>query len=131
AAFVNAQKAARNFFVSPSFFGRLKAGKSSAAGALRAKKRFRRASPRKRFAEASLALADGVTLAEEQRDAPQAGNADDGVDHAADHRGLPAAEVGHQVELKQADQQPVDGAEDGDDERSTIQHDVSTPFPPA
>ena len=64
---------------------------------------------------------NGRALAEQQRDAPQAGDADDGVDDAGKRRGLSAADVRHQDELEQADQQPVDAAQYGENQGNAVQ----------
>ena len=61
-------------------------------------------------------IGGGHALAEEQGNAPQARDAHDGVDHAADDRALAAADLGHQVKLEKSYQQPVDGADDGYDQ---------------
>ena len=54
-----------------------------------------------------------IAIAEQQRNAPQAGDAHHRIDDAADDRGLTAANVGNQIEAEQAHQQPVDAADDG------------------
>lgn len=62
-------------------------------------------------------------FAEQQGYAPQGGYAHNGVDHAADGRRLPAEEVGHQVKAEQADKQPVDAADDAQQQGYAVQHD--------
>jgi len=52
-------------------------------------------------------------LTEQQSNAPQTGDAYDGVYDAADNCSLAAAHICHQVEFEKTDQQPVDGADDG------------------
>lgn len=53
-------------------------------------------------------LLDGVGLAaEQQRHAPDRGQAHQRVDHAADSGGLPTKQIGHQVKSEQADAAPV------------------------
>ena len=46
-----------------------------------------------------------IVLPEQQGDAPQSGDADDGVDHAADPGGLPAEDPRDQIEPREADQE--------------------------
>lgn len=56
---------------------------------------------------------DGIRLAaEQQRHAPDRGQAHQRVDHAADRGGLPAEQVGDHVESKQSDTAPVQPADD-------------------
>jgi len=86
---------------------------------------FRRGRVKKRLWERRFprALFGGAgALAEEQGDAPQTRDAHDGVDDAAHGRGLAAENVGDEVKLKKSHEQPVDGADDGDGQRSTIKH---------
>ena len=61
-------------------------------------------------------------VAKKQRDAPQPGCTDQGVDNAAEHGALPAEEPCNQVELKDADEEPVDGADDNQQQRKGIEH---------
>ena len=74
-----------------------------------------------------MGLCLGHALAEQQRNAPQSGNTDDGVDDAADGGSLTAANICHKVESEQTHKQPVDGADDRYDKGSTIKHKI-TPF---
>ena len=61
-----------------------------------------------------------ILVPEEQGDAPQSSQTHQCVDDPADHTGGAAAEKGHQVELEEPDQPPVDPADDGQDQRDFI-----------
>ena len=65
-------------------------------------------------------LVVGFAGAEEERDAPDAGERNDGINDAAEDRGLAAAQPCHKVKLEQADAAPVQRADDGEDQRNTI-----------
>ena len=52
-----------------------------------------------------------ILVPEEQGDAPQSSQTHQCVDDPADHTGGAAAEKGHQVELEEPDQTPVDSAD--------------------
>ena len=54
-------------------------------------------------------------LSEQKRDAPESREADQRIDHAADQRGLSAADPCHEIEFRKADQAPVDRADDRED----------------
>ena len=62
---------------------------------------------------------DGVA-AEEQRDAPERGEADQRVDHAADGGGLSAEEPRDEIKAEQPDAAPVDAADDKQREGDAI-----------
>ena len=66
------------------------------------------------------ALAIVCSFPEDQGNAPQGGQAHQGVDHPAGHAGLPAEEGGHDVEAEQADAAPVEPADDGQDQGQFI-----------
>jgi hypothetical protein len=61
-------------------------------------------------------------LAEQKRDAPQTRNSYQRINHAAEYGRLTAEQVGHQIERKQTHQQPVDGSDDDQNQRYTVQH---------
>lgn len=61
-------------------------------------------------------------LLEKQRNAPKTRNAYDGVNDAGNGSRLSAENVGDKVKLKKTDQQPVDGSDDGDNQRSVVKH---------
>ena len=48
----------------------------------------------------------GFPRGEEHGDAPKPRRADNGIQHAGDHRRLPAEQEGNQIKLKQADKPP-------------------------
>ena len=62
-----------------------------------------------------------LTAPEEQCDAPDSGKAHQCVDHAGEYGHLAAAEKGHRVEAEQADAAPVEGTDNGQDQRQFIQ----------
>ena len=61
-----------------------------------------------------------AVLAEKQRDAPQTGNADQCIDHAADDGHLTAAEKCDAVKAENADAAPVQGAHDREDQGESV-----------
>lgn len=65
---------------------------------------------------------DHFAVAEEKGDAPQAGGANQGVDDAAEHGCLAAKDRGDQIELEDADQPPVDGADDDQKQCNFVQN---------
>ena len=60
-----------------------------------------------------LDLVKGLASAKQQRDAPNTGKTYNGVDNAAEQRGLSATDPGNDVKLKQSDAAPVECAHDG------------------
>ena len=68
-----------------------------------------------------LILQRVIAGAEEQRNAPHARQSDYGIDDAGDHGGGPAAYPRNEIELEQTDAAPVQGADDGDNQRDAIQ----------
>jgi len=79
-------------------------------------------------AEHLRSLLDGHPLAEQQRDAPQPCSAHQRVNDTADGGGLPAEEIGDQVELEHAHQRPVDGTDNDQCQRDLIKHGFSLLF---
>ena len=67
------------------------------------------------------------TSAEQKRNAPDAGQTDNGVDDAADSRGLSAKDPCHKVKFENADQTPVDGADDAENQCKSV-HELSSLF---
>ena len=63
----------------------------------------------------------GDLVPEQQRNAPHSGKAHQGIDNAADHAAGAAAGKGHQIKPEQTDAAPVQGADDGNDQRNAIQ----------
>ena len=59
---------------------------------------------------------------EQQGDAPQCGDAHDGIDHAADQAGLTAADERYQVKLKKTDGAPVKSTDDDEHQGYFIKH---------
>ena len=64
----------------------------------------------------------GFACAKQQRDAPNTGKSYNGVDDAAEQRGLSAADPCNEVKLKQSDTAPVERAYDGQNQRNAIQN---------
>ncbi len=62
-----------------------------------------------------------LAVAEQQRDAPQAGESYNAVNDAADKRGLSPEKIGDQVKLKQRDESPIDCAKDDQKKGYAIQ----------
>ena len=62
---------------------------------------------------AGSAFVAAAAFAEQQADAPEAGEADEGVDDAGDDGGLAAEDPGDEVKFENADQAPIQGADDG------------------
>ena len=60
--------------------------------------------------------------AEEKRDAPQAGQGYQGVDHTAYRGILSSKEMSDDIVAEQPDAAPVDGADDHQDQSDSIQH---------
>ena len=59
-------------------------------------------------------------FAENERDTPNSGKGDDCVDNSADEGVLSAEKPGNGIELKQPNSSPIQGADDGKDQRNTI-----------
>lgn len=70
-------------------------------------------------------------IAEQQRDAPQTGDAHQGIDNAADGSQLAAADKGHAVKGEQSHAAPVQRTDDDQDQSNAIHnlHDGFPPFP--
>ena len=70
-------------------------------------------------------------ITEQQRDTPQAGDAHQRIDNAADNGQLTAADKGYAVKGKQAHTAPVQRTDDDQDQSNTIHnlHDGFPPFP--
>ena len=66
--------------------------------------------------------------AEQEGDAPQAGNTDDGIDDPADYRILATKDPGDKVKLENTHQAPVDATDDGQKLCQSIQHNEFPPF---
>lgn len=64
----------------------------------------------------------GLAGAKQQRNAPNTGKSYNGVDDAAEQRGLSAADPCNEVKLKQSDAAPVESANDGQNQRNAIQN---------
>ena len=58
-----------------------------------------------------------LSSAKQQRDAPQTGQPDQRIDHAADAGGLTAEDPRDQIEFCESDEAPVDRTDDRKDER--------------
>ena len=69
-------------------------------------------------------LLDGGMLGEEQGDAPQPCRAYQRIDDAAPDRRLTAEDPRHQIELKYADQRPVDGPDNDQHQCDRVYHKV-------
>lgn len=69
-------------------------------------------------------LLDGGMLGEEQGDAPQPCRAYQRIDDAAPDRRLTAEDPSHQIELKYADQRPVDGPDNDQHQCDRVYHKV-------
>ena len=69
-----------------------------------------------------LDLVKGLASAKQQRDAPNACKAYNGVDDAAEQRGLSATDPGNDVELEESDAAPVERAYNGQNQRNAIQY---------
>jgi len=67
-------------------------------------------------------LAVLISLAEEKRDAPNARQGDDGVNDTADEGALPTTDPSDDIKLEKADAAPVERADNGKDQRNTIQN---------
>ena len=65
---------------------------------------------------------DEGTLAEQQRNAPDARQRHQCVEDPADNCALPAENPGDDIELKQPDAAPVQRAQDDQDQSNAIQH---------
>ena len=80
----------------------------------------------------SLRILQRVVLAgaEQQRDAPDTGQSDHGLDDPRRYGGSAAADPGNQIELEQTYATPVQRADDGNDQRDAIQyhHERTYPF---
>ena len=63
-----------------------------------------------------------ISSAEEKRDAPQAGQGYQGVDHTAYRGILSSKEMSDDIVAEQPDAAPVDGADDHQDQSDSIQH---------
>lgn len=62
---------------------------------------------------------------EKHRDAPEASDADDRVDHAADARGLATEDPRDQIEPRESHESPVDSADNGEDQAKCIHTSIS------
>ena len=62
------------------------------------------------------------TIAEQQGNAPESGDADEGIDDAADDGELAAADRCDDVEAEDADAPPVQRADDDKNQRNIIQY---------
>ena len=69
-----------------------------------------------------LDLVKGLASAKQQRNAPNAGKAYQGIDDAAQQRGLSATDPGNDVKLKQSNAAPVERAYNGQNQRNAIQY---------
>ena len=65
------------------------------------------------FGRLALFVNAAATSAEEERDAPQTGQCDHGVNNSGQQRILSAEDPGYQIELENANQTPVDAADNG------------------
>ena len=63
-----------------------------------------------------------ISLAEEQRDAPQTGETDQGEDNAADGGGLTAKEPADEIEAENTDRAPVERADNAQDKSNSVHH---------
>ena len=69
-----------------------------------------------------LDLIKDLASAKQQRNAPNTGKSYNGVDDAAQQRGLSAADPRYNIKLKQSDAAPVERANDGQNQRNAIQY---------
>ena len=67
-------------------------------------------------------LAVLISLSGEKRDAPNACQGDYGVNDTADKGALPTADPSDDIKLEKADAAPVERADNGKDQRNTIQN---------
>jgi hypothetical protein len=67
-------------------------------------------------------LAVLISLSEKKRDAPNARQGDDGVNDTADKGALPTTDPSDNIKLEKADAAPVERADNGKDQRNTIQN---------
>ena len=65
-------------------------------------------------------VAGFLALPEQERDAPESGDADQCVDDSAEGRHLSAAQEGHNIEAENSDAAPVQGADNRQDEGNLI-----------
>ena len=65
---------------------------------------------------------------EQERCAPQTGQANNGVDDSAEQGILTAEDPSHKVKLENTNKTPVDTANDRQDQRKHIDHDLFPPF---
>lgn len=77
-----------------------------------------------RFFSALFAL-DFSSLAEQQRNAPQARKAHNGINDPAEDRTLPAKQPGNKIKLENAHKAPVQAADNGQDQRDGI-HEITS-----
>ena len=69
-----------------------------------------------------LVVATAVASAEQERNAPQAGKSNEGVNNPADNGILATKEPCHKVKLENSDQSPVGTADDGKNQSKCIDH---------
>ena len=70
-----------------------------------------------------------LSRTENERDAPNACQGDDRVDHAAEQGALSPAKPRNDVKLEQADASPVQGTDYGENQRNSIHdHNLLSPF---
>ena len=69
-----------------------------------------------------LDLLKSFASAKQQRNAPNTCKTYNSVDNAGEQRGLSAADPSNNVKLKQSDAAPVERADNGKDQRNTIQN---------
>lgn len=76
-------------------------------------------------------LADGifrVSFSEEKGNAPDSRKCDDRIDDAAEKRVLSAEDPGDKIELEKADAAPVQCADDRQNERKSVEHNLNPSF---
>ena len=78
-----------------------------------------------------LGILDGVVIprTEQKGNAPDTRQGNDGVDDAGGHGGGAAADPSNQIELEQTNATPVESADDGNNERDTIQNHHNRTYP--
>lgn len=69
-----------------------------------------------------LIVAAAAASAQQKRDAPQAGQTNDGIDDPAQQSVLTAKQPGYQIELKNTYQTPVCAADDRQDQCQSVKH---------
>ena len=76
----------------------------------------------------SVELLDVFSCAENQRDAPDAGESHDGVNDAAEERVLSAEDPGDNIELEKTNGSPVQSTDDRQNERKSVEHNENPSF---